>query len=64
MFGTKADLNNPINHGELEGIKLFASLYQLDKQIESWKRIYIQGVPENCLRSDVLTLTFKPFIYV
>ena len=23
--------------------------------------IYLQGVPENCLRSDVLTITFKPF---
>ena len=24
--------------------------------------LIIQGVPENCLRSDVLTITFKPFI--
>ena len=41
MFGSKSDLNNHINHGELEGIKLFESLHQLDKQIESWKRIYL-----------------------
>ena len=50
MFGTKSDLNNPINHGELEGIKLFESLHQLDKQIESWRRTYldtyIQGARE------------------
>ena len=41
MFGTKSDLNNHINHSELEGIKLFESLHQLDKQIDSWKRIYL-----------------------
>ena len=41
MFGTRSDLNNHINHSELEGIKLFESLHQLDKQIESWKRIYL-----------------------
>ena len=48
-----------VYHSSLSAGSVCGKLGQTDTRTSL---LFIQSVPENCLRSDVLTITFKPFI--